>query len=287
MPLSGQKWEKDRFAPQPALDPFAPLLFELSRFPEFPDTEALGAWVEATREADGPDLMPLRFVEQTPRPRRAKRREVDIARLYDARITCAGEVPCLSQSYHDLFNAMMFKAFPRSKRALHARQYEALRRWVKAGATGLPGQRTREQDALTLFDEGGSVVVCPSDLREEFSRRSLLPLAETGALARLVLFGHALVEHLTEGRIGIRSSARVLFLPEVPQGPGLLHTVDEFVLSLLQDPARFSEPDADAVVFFEGERVAFRRRSDPPPRPPLKLDHDALDHDASAPASTR
>lgn len=266
MPLSGQIWDLDRLTPQPALEPFEPLLAELARFREFPDMEALGRWVEATREAHAPELEPLRFVELQPRSRRARRGVVELSALYDARITCLREVPCLSQSYHDLFNALMFKAFPRAKRALHARQYNALTGWIEAGAEQLPGRRTREQDALTLFDEGGSVVLCPSYLQDEFARGVRLPLAEAGAASRIVLFGHALFEHLTEGRVGLRSSARVLFVPEVPQGRRLLAAVDEFVLSLLRSSQRFREPDADAVVFFDGAKISFRCRSDPPPR---------------------
>lgn len=265
MPLSGQTWDLGRFAPQPALEPFAPLLSELRSFCEFPSTEALSNWVEATREAQAPELAPLRFVELQPRPRRAKRRVVQLEALYDARITCKSEVPCLFRSYHDLFNALMFKAFPRSKRALHARQYEALTRWVEAGAEQLPGRRTREQDALTLFDEGGCVVVCPAHLQAEFEGGAWLPLAEAGVVSRVVLFGHALFEHLTEGQVGLRSSARILFVPEVPEGGRLLEVVDEFVLALLRDPRRFREPDADAVVFFDGDKIAFRCRSNPPP----------------------
>lgn len=266
MPLSGQTWDLGRFAKQPALQPFELLLGELASFREFPDTETIGNWVEATREVHAPELAPLRFIELPPRPRRAKRGVVDLGALYDARITCSREVPCLRQSYHDLFNALMFKAFPRAKRALHGRQYEALTRWVKAGAEQLPGRRTREQDALTLFDEGGSVVLCPSHLKAEFARGARLPLAETGATSLLVLFGHALFEHLTEGQEGLRSSARVLFVPEVPHGPRVLEVVDEFVVSLLNDPQRFREPDADAVVFFDSAKVAFRCRGSPPPR---------------------
>jgi hypothetical protein len=263
VPLSGQTWDQGRFAPQPALAPFGHLLAELSRLSEFPDVEALGHWVEATREPQAPELQPLRFVEMRPRPRRAKRGTVELAALYDARITCEGEVPCLSHSYHDLFNALMFKAFPKAKRALHARQYAALRGWAEPGAEHLPGRRTREQDALTLFDEGGSVVVCPTHLQAEFTTGARLSLVPAGAGARLVLFGHALCEHLSEGQGGLRSSARVLFVPELPEGPRLLELVDAFVERLLRDKSRFLAPDADGVVFLDDRHTASFRRFDP------------------------
>jgi hypothetical protein len=260
VPLSGQTWDLGRFAPQPALSPFGEMLSELCRLSAFPDGAALSRWVEATRGEHAPELEPLRFVEVRPRPRRAKRGVVELAELYDARITCSSEVPCLSQSYHDLFNALMFKAFPRAKRALHARQYRALTGWAESGTERLPGRRTREQDALTLFDEGGSVVVCPTQLEAAFEAGAVLPLAEAGASAKLVLFGHAVCEHLSEGQTGLRSSARVLFLPEVPDGTRLLEVVDAFIERLVRDPRRFQAPDADAVVFLDsGPRASFRR----------------------------
>jgi len=260
VPLSGQTWDRGRFAPQPALAPFAELLAELGGLDAFPAGPALSRWVEATRSAHAPELAPLRFVELRPRPRRAKRGVVELGELYDARITCRSEVPCLSQSYHDLFNALMFKAFPRAKRALHARQYQALMGWAESGAERLPGRRTREQDALTLFDEGGSVVVCPTQLEPAFADGVELPLACAGASAQLVLFGHAVCEHLSEGQTGLRSSARVLFLPEVPGGPRLLEVVDAFIERLVRDPQRFQAPDADAVVLLDsGPRASFRR----------------------------
>jgi hypothetical protein len=259
VPLSGQTWDQKRFALRPAFEVFREPLAELAALREFPDARALADWVEATRAADAPDLAPLTFVEIPPRSRRAKRGAVDLRNLYDARITCSREVPCLRQSYHDLFNAMMFKAFPRAKRALHRRQYQALTGWVQSGAEHLPGRRTREQDALTLFDEGGSVVICPTHLQADFVGGARLPLAAPGAVSEVVVFGHALFEHLSEGRVGLRSSARVLFVPEVLRGPELLPAVDEYVTRLLADPQRFRAPDADAVVFFEQGRVAFRR----------------------------
>lgn len=259
MPLSGQTWDQQRFAPNPALEPFRELLAELAALAEFPDAAELGAWVDATRGQAAPEVAPLRFVLSRPKSRRIKRGSVVLEALYDARITCDSEVPCLTRSYHDLFNALMFKAFPRAKRALHARQYAALGSWAKVGAERLPGRRTREQDALALFDEGGSVVLCPTHLQADFSSGARLPLARPGADSRLVVFGHALFEHLTEGQANLRSSARVLFVPELLSGPPLLPVVDDFVARLLADPQRFVAPDADAVVFFERGEVTFRR----------------------------
>jgi hypothetical protein len=226
---------------------------------EFPSPDFLTEMVERARLQRATTLAPLRFVASAPRSRRQKRGSPTLGELYDARIAQGGEVPCYVQSYHDLFNALMFAAFPHAKRALHARQYRALGSWVEPGADRLPGRRTREQDALTLFDEGGSVVVCPTHLQSEVARGARLPLAQPGADSSLVVFGHALVEHLTEGQTGLRSSARVVFVPEVPTGPSLLALVDDFIVRLLADPLRFREPDADAVVFFERDEVVFRR----------------------------
>jgi len=260
VPRSGQTWDLQRLHAHGPLDPFVHLLAELGEFPEFPTPAELGAWVDRGRAERTPELEPLSFVQPRPKPRRAKRRQVEIHELYDARISERGEVPCLSQSYHDLFNAMMFKAFPRSKRALHARQYAALRGWARAGESELPGRRTREQDALTLFDEGGSVVVCPTELEAEFRQGTRLDLGRPETAARLVIFGHALVEHLSEGQLGLRSSARILFVPEPPTRRALLTLVDEHLTRLLTDPSRFCEPDADAVVFLEADGgVTFRR----------------------------
>lgn len=260
MPRSGQSWDCARLAVRAPLEPFRALLTELSAFDEFPDSEALSRWVERDRVERAPEAPPLTFVELRPRSRRSKRGKVKLKELYDARISLGGQVPCLAKSYHDLFNALMFRAFPRAKRALHARQYAALAGWALADADRLPGKRTREQDALTLFDEGGSVVVCPTELAPRVAAGGRIPLVGPDALARLVLFGHALVEHLSEGQLGLRSTARVLFVPEVPTGDALLSAVDAFVTRLVHDPERFRAPDADAVVFFDhDETVGFRR----------------------------
>ncbi len=181
--------------------PFDPSVFALSEFGAFREVAArLGsgpAWpTHAEIDHALSALARVRFV--APLGRRRRRAPLDVARLYDARIVEHGEVPT-RPGWHDLANALVWCRFPRSKRALHARQLRAILARVPPGSTTLPGARTEEQDALAMLDEGGLVVSTDAE-----------PLREAGALARLLergratvhVFGHALLEHAAMKRPG-------------------------------------------------------------------------------------
>lgn len=156
MPRSGQPWDPGALTRSSLLGPLCELGRSLLCTSGWPTLDAYGALAEREREARASELPPLRFAAPEPRPRRKRLLEpINPARLYDGRIALRGEIPCVSQSYHDLLNALAWAAFPRAKRALHARQFRALSARLEPGATSLPNRRTREQDALTLFDEGG------------------------------------------------------------------------------------------------------------------------------------
>ncbi len=171
---------------------FDPLFFEKS--PLFwPIAQAARTFA---REPDWPDVAtyarvfgrspPVRFEAVVPTPRRRRRAAIDPGALYDARITADGCVPTRERSWHDFLNALVWSAFPRSKRALHERQHEALVSRIAPDATRLPAARSREHDALALLDEGGVVRVAS-------------PGKRVG-----VVFGHALYEGLV---LGVRSMA--------------------------------------------------------------------------------
>lgn len=168
---------------------FAPLAGALGRF------DGAEAWPEVAAY-DHP-AAPVRFVPQV---------RVDPgvpgAPSYDARIVLRGEVPTRAACWHDLFNAMVWCAFPRSKAALHGRQHAHAR--AAAGAPG--GNRGRAQDRLTMIDEGGVILVAPAAEHPRIAvelaalepiRR--LPAEVEVAGARALLFGHALYEHLVIG----------------------------------------------------------------------------------------
>jgi hypothetical protein len=168
--------------------------------------------------------------------------------LYDGSIALRGEVPCLTASYHDLFNAVIFAAFPLAKHALHTRQFRALEKRVSPGDLRLPEARTREQDALTVFDEGGSVVLVSKALHERWQAdKPWTPLDAEGEQAQLWFFGHALLEHIFYGKFALRSCAVVVVRDETTPDD-VLPWLDERVAARLTDESSFQNPGADGVV---------------------------------------
>ncbi|MCA9534966.1 MAG: DUF3025 domain-containing protein [Myxococcales bacterium] len=172
--------------------------------------------------------------------RRSPRRRSD---LYDARITEQGALPTRPENWHDLFNVVTWQAFPRAKRALHARQYRRLCERVPELFERLPGERTVEQSALTQLDEGGLLLSLPREvsssaiaalsaqLRDLAKAREALTnehLAPFGARARV--FGHAVHEHLALG--GRPPRAAVLLLPHPPA------ELDDALAAWLSDDTR-------------------------------------------------
>lgn len=253
VPKAGQAWDRDFLVGHPLFRVFEPLAAEL-RGEDWPTHEGLSALAERQRLLRAPECDSLTFAPAKKRSRRAKRGAIRLEELYDGRIALAREVPCLSRSYHDLFNALVFAAFPRAKRALHQRQWRALSAWVDPAAATIPGERTREQDALTIFDEGG-VVLAMSEAAEREWRRSEAPTgvaAMDGAVEPL-LFGHALLEHLFEGHLSVRASALVCVVPEAALRAGgeVLDVVDRALAERLERGEEFREPRAESIFTLE------------------------------------
>lgn len=225
--------------------PIAAALARFDQLTHFPSPAALTAlYAERTAGLDLPDL---RFVAaQKPRKPRAKRQPIALESLYEGRVIARGEVPTRPDDWHDLFNALAFVAFPRAKRALHARQYAIMKERVPPGATRLPNARTREQDALSLFDEGGIAIAVPPGRIAEFGADDAAWLADPAARAQVcvVPFGHALHEHLAAGLSCPLGTLHVV--PVAPAGPraSFLTQVDEALAASLADHAAWQLPSA-------------------------------------------
>ena len=128
---------------------------------------------------------------------------------YETGVFESGRVATRPESLHDWFNALAWLAFPRTKariNALHAREMPR----------GEKGRRGPLRDPLTIFDEGGAIVVCSDrnllSLLADASWKTLFLENRERVLGamRIVVFGHAVQEQAVEPRPGITCKAIVL-----------------------------------------------------------------------------
>jgi len=130
---------------------------------------------------------------------------------YEVGVYESGRVSTRPDSLHDWFNALAWLAFPLTKARINALHSEELRR-----SPGEKGKRGPLRDLLTIFDEGGAMIVC-----EEQELISLLKDSrwkelfwqnreKTRREMRIVVFGHAIQEQALEPRPGITCKAIVL-----------------------------------------------------------------------------
>lgn len=200
---AAQSWDGGFLARSPAYDILRPACagLDLGRWPEAAQlSRAAAALPTPPRNAAG---RLIRFVDA---------RGVDEGG-YEARVHATGEVACRAQDWHDFMNALVWMTFPLAKAALNARH-------VAAMTAETPGRRGRVRDALTLFDEGGALVLCSEqavleDIRafrwkEVFWRQRARFLTST----RVLVFGHAMHQKLLEPFVGVSALALLASIPE-------------------------------------------------------------------------
>lgn len=227
--------------------PLGPASARLSASADWPGAAELEALcAELTAGTGAPRLRLGPNVDR--RDKRADGR-VRLEALYDARIATRAEVPTRERDWHDLFNVLCFATFPLVKHALHARQYAALRRRVEPGAATLPGSRTREQDALTLFDEGGVIVAASPRWAAQLVAAgdglgAALALAPVDAELAVIAVGHALYEHLVEGLMmpGARAMVCALEGTWPRDDAAVVAAADRAFARVVADEARFASP---------------------------------------------
>lgn len=190
-----------------ALDLDAPIFSALGTLPgrlpadRFPTLEELGALASPPALSGGG--APIRFV-----PPSAPSRE--FSAQYEVRVFETGEVQTRADNWHDLFNALVWLVFPKTKAIFNARHYEQIK-----SRLGEPLRGTA-RDVLTLFDEGG-IVVASADaelpiLLRGFRWKELFweHREEVRRSMRFYVFGHALYEKALAPHKGVTAKALIV-----------------------------------------------------------------------------
>ena len=150
--------------------------------------QAVATGMALPEALNGAKAAPVRFVPQSALPPR---------QAYESYIFNSRQCPT-REGLHDFFNGLCWMRFPQTKQRLNQLQAAEI---AAAGVTPLRGP---VRDALTLFDENAALLSAPQPLWDALIARDW-PLLFVGLRplwqqARLVLFGHALLEKLVYAR---------------------------------------------------------------------------------------
>lgn len=131
---------------------------------------------------------PVRFVPQAVLPG---------GMPYERFVFETGQCP-VREGLHDFFNGLCWLEFPRTKRQLNRLQAQQI------AQAGIGGRRGPVRDAITVFDENGALLDAPAELWDALVarewRRLFVELRPLWRHARVLVFGHALLEKLVSPR---------------------------------------------------------------------------------------
>jgi hypothetical protein len=127
--------------------------------------------------------------------------------LYESRIYLKGELQTRLENWHDYFNAMCWLQFPKTKAALNALHYECSQT-RKVGTNRGP-----IENAITLFDECGAIIVADDDSLLDLIRNHRWKelfwenRGQFGGRIQCYVCGHAMFEKALTPYLGMTAHA--------------------------------------------------------------------------------
>ena len=191
-------WDRWELLASPMFATLAPVI---ERLPEdhFPTLAELNRLC-GEREVVSGGGEPLEFVPQ----------ETKTGEPYEKRVFAYGKVLTRNRNWHDLFNALVWITFPKTKAAINRHHYREMQARDGGEARGAV------RDALTLFDESGVIVASIdaglSELLTGFRWKELFwgRREEVVRGMRFHLFGHALYEKALKPYKGVTGKSVIL-----------------------------------------------------------------------------
>ena len=186
--------------------------------------------------------LPLRIVPQAEKPG-------SFEQHYAPRIYMSGEIQTRTENWHDFFQLLTWIMFPRTKAMINATHIPMAQARIESGAE--LGRRSPLENLLSLFDEGGAVVISSDEsllqMVRDFQWKPLF-WEQREALhekLRCVVFGHAMYEKGLEAYVGMTANAVLLHCDD-----GFFHLsnheqlawIDGELCAVLSDREQFSVP---------------------------------------------
>lgn len=194
------QWQAELFSPQGIFSALA-ALFPLARQGDFPSPELLTHWLHQQTS-----LHSWCFVDSTVLD--------NDGRYYEDFIYQTQQIPLRANNWHDLFGALIWCLFPKSKQQMNQLHVAQIQQFGSK-------ERTVIRHKLTLLDECG-VIICvkPSQrflldlLRDHQWTQAFYQHKELWAELKPRIFGHANYEMATKPFIGLTAKLWCIELPE-------------------------------------------------------------------------
>ena len=237
--LVPDSWEPGFLQRLPLFEPLRPAGNALAASADWPTLAALQRLAgDCCRRVVNQNGNPIRFVPQSEKPQRFEEE-------YEPRAYLSGEVQTRSGNWHDLFNALVWLAFPKTKALINSRHYAEIMREREMEQGKFRG---KVRDRLTQFDESGVVILCAdaqlAPLLAGHQWRQLFwdKRARVTQAMRFLVFGHSLYEKALRPYPGITGKA--LVLPVTAQELNqplneMIALADALLAGVMADPQRF------------------------------------------------
>ena len=136
---------------------------------------------------------------------------------YEPRVFLKGELQTRINSWHDFFQVLIWKIFPKTKACINELHFNAMK--YRLESSGQPERRSVLENTLTQFDECGTVIISTEqpllDLIRQFNWHTLFwkKRAELEQHIKCIVFGHAIYEKAINPYIGMTGHAVLLTVP--------------------------------------------------------------------------
>lgn len=211
------EWSADFAHRSPLFEPLRQQAEKFSCFTQWPGLEDYQGVLDACAPILTYSGKRLKVVRQEGKP-------ASFEQHYAPRIFLSGEIQTRERNWHDFFQFLSWFMFPITKAAINAIHIPRARQRLQQG--GDPGRRSPLENMLSLFDEGGVVVVSADEsllqMIRDFQWKQLF-WEQRDALAenlQCIVFGHALYEKglmpyigMTANTILLQVDAKFLQLP--------------------------------------------------------------------------
>lgn len=205
-------WHPDFDSGSPIFKPLRPLLASFRQYASWPGLDAyqrlLDSLEQPPRTHHG---VALNVVPQEGKPDHFEQH-------YAPRIFLNGEIQTRTRNWHDFFQLLTWVIFPQTKAMINAIHIPSAKARIEGG--GEPGRRTPMENMLSLFDEGGAVLLSSDEsllqLVRNFEWKALFweRRDELASKFECIVFGHAMYEKGLKPYLGMTANSVLLKVDE-------------------------------------------------------------------------